>query len=469
MGNHTTDTSPTYLDIKDVIEPHDVPYQPTFTVEVKLHTVDKDLDSSDFVTTVDLTVLRDYVTNMADYMEVVLLIPIGTFVYDVYPYLDNIEVTLFTSKQLTKENKVQRVSERYKAVYLLDKNTSKPTMSSGSREDLNQQLPTTLTLQLIDRGAEVFRVKTTQGSFDSRTSSNKDMGVENFIRSVVSEEANKILVENKPILEHINVEPTDNRTPLANLVIPSGTRVIDLLDYLQNKGKGVYNAGAGSYIQNFGITPHETSKGYYAYSLYNTKKYDKAKDKLIIYSPITSNLSITDVTYKKEEGLLRVLSHTVPNIDDLKESNLMSTGVGYRISNAESFMKKPVVLTEDGPVFDKGKQNTEIVTKDRADGINYAPNKGITSNHYLHTSEVLQKSGSYISVEISNLDYEFIYPAMPVKIVYSGNLGEVLELYGVVHKMACKYKAPNMDVIGNVKKGASKLSSHIVLSIFVGG
>lgn len=467
MSAQTTDTSATYLDIKDIIANHSEPYSSTFSMEAKLHTVDKDLSSLDHITVVEMSILRDYVLNMSDYTEITLLVPIGTFVYDIYPYLDNIEVTLIVNKQLSKDGKVQRVMERYKAVYLLDKNKNKPTMSSASKEDLNQELPTTLTLQLLDRAVEVLRIKTTQGSFDHRVSSNKNLTVENFIRSVVSEEANKILIENKPILNHIDIEPVDNKEPLSGLVVPSNTRVVDLTDFLQVKGKGVYTGGIGSYIQNFGIDPHQTSKGYYAYSLYKPSKYVKAKNKIIIYSPLTSNLSMTDITYKYEEGLLKIVSHAIPNIDDLKESNLMSTGVGYRMANAASFMKKPVVLTEDGPVFDRARQNTEIISKDRSDGVNYAPNKGISSNHFVHTSEILEKSGSYITVEISNLDHDFIYPAASVKIVYNGKNNKVEELYGVIHKVAIKYSTPNLDVVSNISKGAVGLGSFVVLYIFV--
>lgn len=468
MSNHTTDTSPTYLDIKDVISNHSETYSSTFTFEVKLHTEEKDLNSSDYVTVVEMTVAKDFVRNMSDYTEITLLIPLGTFVYDVYPFLNNIEVTLITTKQLRKEGVPQRVMERYKAVYLLDKNKDKPTMSTASKEDLNQQLPTTLTLQLIDRAVEVFRIKTTQGSFDPRVSANRHMSVENFLRSVVSEEANKILIENKPILEHINIEPVDNKEPLSGLVIPSGTRVIDLADFLQHKGKGVYNAGVGSYVQNFGIDPYQSSKGYYTYSLYKTSKFDKAKTKMIIYSPITSSLSTTEVTYKYEEGLIRVVSHTIPNLEDLKESGLMSTGVGYRISNAASFMKKSVVLTEDGPAFDRARQNTEVITQDRADGVNYAPNKGITSNHFVLTSEILEKKGSYVTIQISNLDHEFIYPGMPVKIVYNGKNNKVEEAYGVVHYAAIKYSTPNLNLVSDINRGSTPLGSFIVMYVFVG-
>lgn len=468
MGNYTNDTSPLYLDIKDIIANHTETYSSTFTIEVKLHTEEKDLDNIEYITVVELLVGRDFVRNLSDYMEITLLIPLGTFVYDVYPFLDNIELTLITTKQLRKEGLPQRVMERYKAVYLLDKNKSKPTMSTSSKSDLNQQLPTTLTLQLIDRSVEMLRIKTTGGSFDSRISLNEDMSTENFLRSVISEEANKIAVENKPVLGHLNIEPTDNEEPLADLIIPSNTRIIDLADFLQRKGKGVYNAGVGSYIQNFGVDPYTSSKGYYIYSLHKPSKFHNSKTKMIIYSPITSSLSTTEITYKYADGIVRVVSHTIPNLEDLKESGLMSTGVGYRTANAASFMKKSVVLTEEGPVFDRLKQNTEIINHNKADGVNYAPHKGVTSNHFVITSEILEKKGSYLTVQISNLDHEFIYPAMPVKIVYNGKDNNVEEIYGVIHYVAIKYSSPTLNVVSDISKGSVPLGSSIVMHVFVG-
>lgn len=466
MPSLTTELSQLYPDIADIVKAHDLKYNAAFTFETKLHTVDKDLDTSDGVLLNGISIIRDYVDNMSDYIEIQLAVPLGTYLYDVYKYLENIEVTLITYKQLYKEKKPFTTKERYKAVFLVEKNDKLPSVVNQSKEDLNQNLPIVLTLQLVDRSVETLRIKTTQGNFDPRLNpKNKDMSVKAFLKSIISEEANKILIENKPVLDNISIEEPDQKDSLVALTIPSYTRIVELPEFLQEKNIGVYNAGIGNYIQTFGLDHYTFKKIFFIYSLYDAKKYDKAEYKIIFYNPTSSSMSLTDITYKNEDKTLKILPYTMSKIHDDKGTNTASSGSGFRMANANSFMKKPVEMKEDGPSFKRNQLNTEVVFKDRADNLNFAPNRSTTANQFSLTSEILKNDGAYITLDVGNLDHDFIQPCA-VKIMYEDTDNKVKEILGVIHRAFINYSSSSMNMPMNYNSKLVALTSHVTLQIF---
>lgn len=470
MPSLTIEQSQLYPDIADITKSQHKDFVPVFNVHTKLHTELKDLDSSDGVIVNTLYIYRDYINNISDYIEVQLTIPMGTYLYDVYPYLDNVEVTLITFKQKSNGKKPFVHTERYKAIYVLEKNTSIPTNVSQSKEDLNQNLPVVITLQLLDRSVETIRVKTTQGSFGTAVNpKNKDMSLKPFMKSLISEECDKILIENKPAIDQIFIEEPDNQDPLKGLTLSSGTRLIEVPEYLQNKNIGVYSGGIGNYIQTYGLDHFTFKKVFFVYSLFNPKKYDKAERKLLIYSPPSSGVAILDYTYAYEDGILKMVSQAIPKINDSKETSVMSTGGGYRTSNANSYMKKPVKMTTEGPVFERNQLNTEVIYKDRKDNLNFAPNKSISSNVFSLSAEVLHKQGNYIPIELNNVDHDFIYPGAPCKVAYESPNKGVREFKGVIHKAAITYSNSNPNMILNYNSKFVALTSHITLQVFVIG
>lgn len=468
MTSLTLEQSQLYPDITDIVKSQNKDFTPTFNIQTKLHTEAKDLDNSDGVIINTLYIYRDYINNISDYIEIQLTIPMGTYIYDVYPYLDNIEVTLLTQKQKSYNKKPFTKAERYKAVYVLEKNAVIPNNASQPKEDLNQNLPVVVTLQLLDRSVETLRVKTTQGNFDKAINpKNKDMSIKPFLKSLISEECDKILIENKPAIDQIYIEDPDNIEPLKSLTLSSGTRLIEVPEYIQNKNIGVYNGGIGNYIQTFGLDHFNYRKVFFVYSLFNPKKYDKAEYKLLLYSPPSSGISVMDHTYKYEDKVLKVIAQSIPKVNDSKETSLMSTGSGYRTSNANSYMKKPVKMTTSGPVFERSQLNTEVIYKERKDNLNFAPNKSVSTNVFALSSEVLQRQGNYIPIEVNNIDHDFIYPGAPCKVSYEDVNRRVKEFKGVIHKAAIAYTNTNPNMPLNYNSKFVALSTHVTLQVFV--
>jgi hypothetical protein len=455
------------LDIDDIKKPPSDPtYHQYFIAQLKLHTVKKDLTSADSVFINSIRITRDYINNISDYIEIEVLIPQGTFFYDVYDNLDNLEATVIMEKQYSPKKNV--VKTRYRAIYLLDKNKKHSNIQNQTKEDLNQLTPMVITLQLVDRSVEVIRLKTVSGSFDPTVNKNKDMSIKGFLNSVISTETSKILIENRPSIEYLDIEEPDNTEKLQSIVIKSNTRLVELADYIQEKNIGIYNGGVGAYIQNFATSYTDYKKTYFIYSLYNTNKYDKAKYKMIIYVPnMSTGTLVSNVNYKYDNFVLRVLSFKVHRIEDNKDSKVMSHGTGFKVSSARSIMKKPVELDENqNPVFKQENFVTNIVYADRPDGINYSPNLGVAINQLQKVTETFMRRGNYISVEVSHLDPDYIAPGAKVKLVFEHKNGNIYNMYSVVHKCFISYTRESNSPIKMMTNPSAELYCKMVIMLF---
>src|SRR5690606_5412554 len=140
-----------------------------------------------------------------------------------YDHMENMEITIKTRKQYYKAVGVPGLvkpilsTEKYKAVYLMDKNSHIPNVREISREDLNQRLPLIVTLQLMDRSVEAIRAKTTSANFSVSSMPTSDQ----MLRSIFSKEISNILVENRQPLDFIEIKKPDTTTYLNALNIPS--------------------------------------------------------------------------------------------------------------------------------------------------------------------------------------------------------------------------------------------------------
>jgi hypothetical protein len=439
MDGLTIERTLLWNEIRDIVYQKDSKIKPTTVVSCILHSKDHDLTDKDNVYVTKLNIISDYVNHISDYIEIEIKMLYGDYVEYVYPYLSNFEITLIRDIQQQKDESVKRVTQRYKAIYLQDRNAHIPNVSTANRHDLNQLGFVNITLQLLDPTVETLRIKTVYGSFDPTItkSREKSIPIDTFIRCIISQEANKVLINGKPALDAIEIQKPDNTEPIKSYVIPSGTKLLDLPIYLQKKSMGIYNDGCGTYIDTF-----NDKKTYFVYSLYSANKYDESKYKTVIYIPMTSNYSNLKNTYLYEDKVLKIIALTNNRLSDKRDSEVMSEGIGFRITNARSYMKKPVAITEKGPLFKRSGLVTEVIHKERKDNLNYANitlSNSVTNNIFEKTSEVLKNVGNYITLIWHNSNPLYLYPGMAVKINSEDNNGKLLEHMAVLHMVQTVY------------------------------
>lgn len=385
-----------------------------FKMGVIVHTKDKDLGTDDHIYIHALTITRDYENNVGDYIEAKISVPPGTFIEDIYPHMQNCEITIRTRKQYTNNGKPWVSSVKYKAIFLKDKNAAIPNAKHFSKHDLNQMQPFIITFQLIDRSVEAMRIKTTSGSFSVKGVDS----VNEALATILSSESSKVLVENKPAIDFIHVYDADNPGKLTSLTMPSYSRVVEIPDYIQERSIGVYTSGLGHYIQKCMLKPGKIDTGMWVFPLYGPEK--KKADIMEIYCP-TQEGSVTSLPGAiYQDGRYIILAYKPTFQENDKETKVMSTGTGFRAADASKMMSKPVTVSPKGPIFERNKLNTEIVFKEREDGINFAVNKGNYFNTFAMAAEITKDKANFLTIQVPNLDHDVIRPGMNVYISMMG-------------------------------------------------
>ena len=451
----------------------------SFKFSVEVQTSKGSLTASDQIYVVDYAVFRDYEDNFADVIELSLSFPMGTFMYDVYDDLENLEITVKRKTQFYKDaGSKQEVArhphiERYKAIFLVDKNAALPTTRSVAKSDMNQQIPIVVVFQLIEKSAEAIRIKTTGGSFSDK---NNGVGAEQFMRTVLSTEVGKITVDGNPAVDAFRITPFDSAETTKQIVIPTGTRVVELADYLQEHLGGLYNDGVSLYSQRVCSAYGEFKSVLSMFNLYNPDKEGPAPS--IVYS-VTSSARCAHypgaVLNPTGDGVY-MLCHKVSGIEDDKTTDSLNKGTGFRATDSSQLLDAPVEYKENGAVFNRNKTATEIVGSDRDDGANFATYKGITHNNLKLSTQVYKSSAKYVTLQVSNLDHTLIYPGMKYEIHYTSNevqedgsyKQKIVRRNAYVLQALSAYTTNNPDPIANANSAEVELTNHTTLKMVVG-
>lgn len=429
---------PIYNDIKVILDSDHKNVKQRITATI--HTV---VDTVTPMKLMTLDIVRDYVANMSDTGYVTFKMDLGMYLYDIYPYRENLEISIdivpYTETQDTVGPTATKLTYRYKAVilpnegdkYNFDVDSKKDDDKIVAKEILDVQF------QLMDRSIEPLRIKTMYGIYRSVT-------VEDLLRSTIVHECSQILIDSKPCIDSIDIVSPDNTKVYPNIVIPHGTDVVELPTILQRKLTGVYTAGLGSYLQYYG-----NKHIWYIYPLYNTDRSTIKDDIAMIYDVPSQVIREVDKSYTLVGKQLKILANGTKNYIDDGESSLMSHGSGFRMSDAGSIMKKPIRILEDGTISgDRARQNYETVGQDRADGLNYAPvQQSPSSNPFSEYSKVLSRSVSRLDFTWTNSDPSLIYPGMTCKLIKYRD-DKLIELNGTI-VFSQSYTALQGDNINN--------------------
>lgn len=456
------------MDINDIIvsEPN---YSSLFQFITILHTEKGDLNENDEIYISSMLIDRDYKKDGSDYIEIDLFIKPGTYIYDVYPYADNLEITVMRLKQHRQGDQVTMSEQRYKAVFLLEKNINLPNSSFLPKVVLNDQPYLVVTFQLVDRGALAIRNSTVQGSYsDLISEKNKDMTASSILKSALSVMASKIELDNRPIISRIDIEEAQNKEPIKAITIPTGTKALEVANFIQENRGGMYTAGVNTYIQFYSpdlYSPPE--RVLFVYSLYDGTKFNRVDNKIMFFVPEDNKMQLGEKSYLYRNKMLKILTTSSKGFTSTKGAVLRNKGEGFRTADANMMMDKPLDFTEEGPKFKKSQILTEVTSKEQSDGINYVPYKGISGNHFVNTSEVLSRSGEYLNLTTNNLDPDFIYPGAACKLLFDLGNGMIGELDGVIHASTFRFEYGHLNPVAEATSTRHSLISKAVITVYI--
>lgn len=390
-----------------------------------LHTEDLDLGIQ-LLNTVEI--LRDYNGNIGDYVLVNFILMAGDYIKDIQPKKANLEMTIISvAGGITTSNRYKLIITNNNA----DVYGSKYTKIT--REELNKKEPLIIEAQCVPREIEAVRGLYVDGIFRSTT-------VKNLLLTEFKHGFDKIKLEGTPLTVNVNVSEPNNDFNYGHIVIPTGTKLMDLPSYLQNTNYGVYNGNIGTYLQKYNDPKLNTL---FVYPLYDETRFEKATKKLMIYNTNTSKLDYIENTYSVDGDLVKIIAGYNTRSLDNGENDLTNHGVGIVSSNPYLVMERNVAVTDSNANVYKQSHMSGQSIKDKKDGVNLDTYIGHESNLYKHRSDLSKRTMSIFQITWSFPDIELLYPGMPVMYLYEDETHGIVKLTGVLQSVFARYSNTN--------------------------
>ena len=409
-----------WSDIKRILKESNI--KNNIEIRAKLHTEKKDIN---IFKVIALDIGRDYGKNFSDEVMLHCIMPLGDYSRILYANRQNFEITIKFLALTSYSNETSGLifTERYRGIFLpeMNPNISGTDMDKLDIDTLNLGQMVDVKVQLIDRSTEPLKIKFTSGVF-------KDVTRKEVIYNVLAGESASILLDGKPCIDAIDIVEPDNKAIAKHILIPDGTEITSLPTYIQTNKGGVYSTSIGTYLQRF-----NKKRTWFVYPLYNTNRFNEDVDKAIFYAVPENKMPEVENTYIKEGRVLKVIITGDRDYNDNAQNSLLNVGSGFRMADANAFMKKPVEITEKGPIGKRANLMYEATAGEKADGLNFAPitKNSISANPYINYSLISSLKVSSLTITWENGDEDLIYPGMPCKYVFLKN-GVRTELKGSI-------------------------------------
>jgi hypothetical protein len=373
-------------------------------------------------------IIRDYEGNVGDHIHIEFLLALGDFIKYFFPYKENCYITITqtprTFNDLPMPNSSGPIKATYKVVYLEKDNAPLNKIEATERFDtnaLNLKDTVLIKCQLLDLSLQALRILYTGGSFTNMT-------YKDILYHTVGSDSLKVKVNGKPSIDAIDITEPDNNEIQTSTVIPDGTPIIKVPTYLQESRKGIYSTGLGMYLQKY-----NNNKTWFVYPLYNTALYATKSQKAILYVVPPEAYTWVEKTFAVVNKVVKIVCIGDKHYISDGHSKIMDKGNGFRMSSAQAFMKKPVVMKASGPEASRSRLNYEVANANVANGLNYGavPKAEISDNPFHQYSTISKTYTDKINVVWHNSNPDLIYPGMPVKFMYLSN-NQLVSITGII-------------------------------------
>lgn len=367
--------------------------------------------------------VRDYAGAYADEIYLEIAIGAGTFSHLIYPYKEDLEITLFKVPLLadTLENSSdeETMSFTFRA-QLVD--TGSAVMENNTRYGSNAMAGDLIDIlyvkfQLLDPLLEQIRMQTAGGLF-------KDSTPGDVLRYVLTESSKQIEIDDENKVQGVDMVDPNNTTAQKHIVIPHGTKLVEIPDFLQSQCSGIYNAGMGFYLQKY---------NWYVYPLFDTLRFDNTLKNLTLINVPNNRMPDIELTYRTTANqVIAIVTGSTLHKDD-SEQLQANQGNGVRFLDARKVMDGFAETKNNRTQVLRAANNNEFVLEQRKTGLNNVQNAPIriTSNNFVELSRLARRKGSLMQCEWQSSNPDLIYPGMPVKFMYLVE-GEVQETTGIV-------------------------------------
>ena len=365
--------------------------------------------------------IRDFANNNADAISLKLKLPFGLWAKVIYPNRTNLEITLIKTPMQNTAGGLDRtrpVPMQRMAASLVLEGLTPPT--GGDIDRITQDIldlrdAADVNFQLFSKTIQSIRMVTVGGIF--RNCTNTDV-----IKGLLAGESNKINIDTGKLITNVDMVTANNTTKRDHVIIPHGTRLMDVPGFLQDKVGGVYNGGINSYIQN---------KTWYVYPLFDTTRINTCNKILTIIKVPRTLLNGLEVTYRQDGNSLFILATSDAVFQDDGGTNFLNRGNGVRFADAVPFMTNIIQAIDNKAIAKRASIMNEFVSVSLPNNNVQTSDRKINANPYREYSKLAASRGGYYQFVWDNSDISLLYPGMMVKILYlSGN--NVKELDGTL-------------------------------------
>lgn len=414
------ENSPLWLDVKKVM--YGDTEIPCNIYQVKVHTEKEDISVIKMIT---MGITKDYTAANTDFTYVKFIMPMGDYVLKLYPFRDNLEVSIRTidvksegaPKQVDAGEEVD--IRRYKAIFSTDNPGVSEEIVKSDLHTMNNSDVLEITLQLVELQAAPLMISRITGNHN-------DKAPATMIREVLTAGTANIEVEGKPCIESIDIYKPNNTEKVRNVIVPDGTHLTEFPRILQEQTCGVYTSGLGSYFQNY-----DGAMRWFIYPLFEPKRFDEGEGRrLILYDIPKNRYEGIRRTYLVDGDVISVLITSGRQYKDNPKNTDLNEGGGFKMLDARVVMAKAAVIGSDGSVKGSRTQTThEVMYEDRKDGLNYTKMLPTSSNPFAVYSAINMRRKAEQIVQWQFADHTLIYPGMPVKYVFDDG-EDIVEVYG---------------------------------------
>lgn len=366
---------------------------------------------------------RDYLNNYADAILVSVIIPLGTYAKRVYPYLNNLDIEL-TRRSIGEtdnawDTDAVSITERYTATPI---DTGNPIVESDigtvtSEDDLNRYDFAPLMFQLTNKLLEQLRGIVVGRIF-------RDMTGEEVVKAMFMQAASTAKVDDGRKLKGVDMVPASNREKRTQIIVPQNTKLMELPHQVHYHGGGLYASGLGYYLQDNYM---------YLFPCYDTTRFKSGKPTLTIINIPPRRLPGIERTYRKDGDNLVVIATGDTKFSELSNVAQLNDGNGVRFADASNMMDRFVTVKGNKAIAQRGVNNTEVVTDERPNGVNFVSTalRQINANPFVEFSALASRQGSGINLVWENADVTLLYPGMSTKVMYLDG-DDIKELQGVL-------------------------------------
>lgn len=365
---------------------------------------------------------RDYAGGYGDVIVLEALIGGGQYAYQVVPQRDDLWVDLVSIPLYENSDQerpeTDRKARRYRAVLMDDESPGLTSQSpqASNQDDLDRSAAKVVQLQLMDEAAYQVRMMTVGRLY--RKSTPMDA-----LKSLLTETTSLVDSKNQQQVFGANIAEGYNTTVRDHVIIPHGTRLVDVPHYLQYKQGGLYGAGAACYLQN-GF--------WYVFAPFDLKRWQHSMKKLTIVAVPSNRYYGAERTYRQTENHTFIVCAGDRTVEDDARAQQYNHGNAVRFTDARNLLTYDE-RSGNKSVTRRNKNVFEVESHRLQDNTTNArwSEQRATSNPFQHYTEMAKRSGRFVNIEWQHGDINLLRPGMPVKYITVSD-DELVEVYGVL-------------------------------------